>query len=307
LKYLSLIIIFLLYISCNQSPQPDKTLDPAEIEKILPHSYTSTNIPGFIRSYVDAHWLHFKNKDSTSFHLFCTTNKINPKDSLNARRFYTIDIIHRLLTAKGPVNGSVGEIIKIPYYWHWVTPNPRHTILQAANNTPLKNIQTLSIFPNYSCFADIDRTPYLFLTDLFGKYPAYKSALCDSFSSFGWCSEREMSFIALMQILGLEGKQVSENNHSWSVLRVNMLNDALQETTFKVIVDNTYDKVTWSLFTEDDSKQWNRYYGNVPLAKWYNAQAHSAKEIARLSGFIIDTSAINYIETSTINYLQKKP
>jgi hypothetical protein len=269
------------------------------------HNYNDTTIPDFFRSFIGNHLYNFKIEDNSTFNDFCKVNNLNSKDSHNIRQFFTIEIVHRLLTSKNPTNGSVGDIIKIPYYWHWVSPNPRYEIYQVPNNTRLNELKTLSRYPKYGSFADIDRTPYLFLSDLFGDYPNYRSSLCDSFSTFGWCSEREMAFITIMEMIGFEGKLIAENNHSWSILRIPMLDSSKNQKIFKVKVDNTYDKITWSELTKEDNLQWGQYYGNAPLAKWYNSQAHSPKETSSLAMLKISSSAMKHIEESTIRYLQK--
>ena len=301
------IIFFCLSCTCNPSTQSNP-LDNTKIAKrpFVSHDYNETTIPEFFRSFIVNHLPNFKVSDSFSFHHFCFANQLDPKDSQNIKQFFTLEIVHRLLTSKNPTNGSVGDIIKIPYYWHWVNPNPRHDIYQLRNNIRLNEVRTLSVYPNYHSFADIDRTPYLFLSDLFSNYPKYRSSLCDSFSTFGWCSEREMSFIYIMEMFGFEGKVIAENNHSWSILRVPMIDISKKHKMFKVKVDNTYDKITWSDLTQEDNLLWGQYYGNAPLANWYNSQAHSQREKSRLGMFRISSSAIKHIEESTIKYLQKQ-
>ncbi|RXK61983.1 hypothetical protein ESA94_02920 [Lacibacter luteus] len=300
------IAILFCSLSCNHSTGSTSNDNSSKPNKsIVYHNYNNTTVAGFFKSYVSNHIPDFKLISHSIFIDFCKTNNLNAKDSHNIKQFFTIGIIHKLFTSKSPTNGSVGDIINIPYYWHWINPNPRYNIFLARNNIKLNDLKTLNAYPKYGSFADIDRTPYLFLSDLFGDYPKYRSTLCDSFSTFGWCSEREMSFIYVMEMMNFKGKVVSENNHSWSVLMVPMKEYSMREKTFKVKIDNTYDEITWSELTQADYLQWEQYYGNVPLANWYNSQAHSQKEKSRIEAIKISSSAIKHIEQSTITYLQK--
>jgi hypothetical protein len=271
-----------------------------------PNQYRDSTIPTFIKSFIKNHINSFKQLDSISYNSFCTANELKTKDSQNINNYFSIEIIHRLLTSKTSENGSVVDILNIPYYWHWVNPNPRHEIYQVNTNRRLNELKTLSIYPKYRSFADIDRTPFLFLTDLFDDYPKYQSSLCDSFSTFGWCSEREMSFIYLMEQIGFQGKVIAENNHSWSILKVPMTDNSNQQKIFKVKVDNTFDQIIWNDLTNDDNLLWSLYFGNAPLARWYNSQAHSQNEISKLGRRKISPSAIKHIEESTIKYLRKQ-
>lgn len=305
MKVFFILSIISCCISCNQGASTNAADHPdTDSSFLVANEYSETSIPSFLKAFIDNHLADFARLDSARFNHFCNTNNVNPKDSLNVRNYFNIEIVHRLLTSKAPVNGSVGDIISIPYYWHWVSPNPRHDIFDVETYTRLGEIKTLPLYPKYSSFADIDRTPYLFLSDLFGEFPKYRSALCDSFSTFGWCSEREMSFVFLLEMLGIEGKTIAENNHSWSLLHVKMKDGAGKQKSFKVKVDNTYDQLTWSVLTKTDSLQWHRYLGTAPLARWYNAQAHSQKEKERLASVRVAVSATTYIEESTIQYLQ---
>ena len=78
----------------------------------------------------------------------------------------------------------------------------------------MKDTKSHNDFLKYRSYDDIDRTPYLFLSDIVDKDLKYYSESCDTFSTFGWCSEREMAFVALITLLDFEAKVVSEGNHS---------------------------------------------------------------------------------------------
>lgn len=306
MKHTVSIMIVFFCLGCSETTQPGTAGSPGmEKNEIVAHSYSDTTIPQFFKSYIGNHLAQFRRLDGSKYSAFCATYNLNTTDSQNARLFFTVEIIHRLLTSKTAANGSVGDIISIPYYWHWVNPNPRYDIYQVDNNSRLITLPTLRMYPKYGSFADIDRTPYLFISDLFGDYPKYRSSLCDSFSTFGWCSEREMAFVTIMEMTGIRGKVIAEGNHSWSILKIPMSDNANKVRLFKVKVDNTFDQVSWNELTKEDLVRWDTYYGNVPLSGWYNAQAHSQKENARLASVRLSPSAIKHIEDATIKYLQR--
>jgi hypothetical protein len=108
---------------------------------------------------------------------------IDLKDSLNRKTYYTISIMHQLFTTTGANDGSRGEILNMPYFWHYNTPNPRRDILVNGK----KNI----------AYCTIERKPHNFLGDMVSQNEKFTHPEFGSFSSFGWCSEREMAFACL--------------------------------------------------------------------------------------------------------------
>jgi hypothetical protein len=108
----------------------------------------------------------------------------------------------------------------------------------------------------YSSYADIDRTPLLFLGDLFTENPKYYHTKQDTFSSFGWCSEREMAFVALVSLLNYQAKVVVRGNHSWTELIVPMVKLNGDSLNFMVNVDNTFDRITWNQISQVAVAEW---------------------------------------------------
>ena len=164
--------------------------------------------------------------------------------------------MHDLFTSQSATNGSKGEILNIPYMWHWVTPNPRHQISFTASKTLLQDMKPPIEFSKYNSYADIDRTPFLYLTDLVAESPKYYSESYGEFSTFGWCSEREMAFVFLFEMMGFDGKVMAEGNHSWSEFLITMnLNDK-NSANFMVKVDNTFDTLNWETIQNSDINNW---------------------------------------------------
>jgi hypothetical protein len=255
---------------------------------------------------VSNHWKEFSKLNPLEFENVCNTFNCNPNDSLNINKFYTLQIIHKLFTSKSAKNGSRGEILNIPYFWHWVTPNPRYEIVLTKNKQLLKDIPPTHEFLKYNSFADIDRTPYLFLSELLLEKPKYYTTTCGEFSTFGWCSEREMAFVCLMETIGYTGKVMTNGNHSWSEFIISLSSNDTKNQTIRVKVDNTFDGLEFEKIKENDTILWKQNTGNSPQTNWYNQKAHSSSQKLQLKNHMVSKEAICRIEESITKYLSKK-
>ncbi|MDR3285887.1 MAG: hypothetical protein LBT27_00415 [Prevotellaceae bacterium] len=260
--------------------------------------YNSLTIPEFFTAIIENHLIDFYKTDSISYINFCNNNNLLPADSNNISNYFTLRILHDLFTSKTADDCSQGEILAIPYFWHWITPNPRHEIYFSETKQLLCETRPPPEFARYNSYADIDRTPYLFLSDLVTYPPKYYSS-CDTFSTFGWCSEREMAFVALTKLLHYDGKVIVSGNHSWSEFMIKMNgNDTNQ--FYKVIIDNTFDHFDWTIVEQVDIAYWH----NQP-ANWYNRQAQSSNESKKIRNHFANKNAMAIIEIKIVEYLQK--
>ncbi len=299
-------LIITCFLSCEQKKQPN-TSNSVKIEskiKIEPNAYQPTSIPLFFENLVTNHIKNYTLKDSMPYKAFCLESVIDENDSANVKTYYTFRILHELLTSQNASNCSVGKILNIPYFWHWTNPNPRHDIYTVENHTLLKDIKPPQKWAKYKSLADIDRTPYLYLSDLMSENPQYYTPTCDTFSTFGWCSEREMAFVCLFESLNYHGKVIAEGNHSWSEFIVPLKVKGVSKT-FVVKVDNTFNRIAWTAISSQDIEKWEKYQSSVPLSSWYNEKAHSQKEQQGLKNFIASKKAMARVETRLINYLNK--
>jgi hypothetical protein len=298
----------IIFTSCGQTSPHDSVQSQknAHRHEIKIYSYNSLSIPSFIRSVLKNHVKDYVVVDSIAFRDFTRNNHLNPLDSGNIEKFYSIKILHDLFTSQTASNCSKGEILNIPYQWHWVNPNPRHTIRFTENGKLLKETKAPAEFSKYNSYADIDRTPYLFLSDLFSETPKYYSASCDTFPGFGWCSEREMAFVCLLDLLNYSGKVVAEGNHSWSELLIPMRSADGKLKNFRVIVDNTFNGLNWLEIEDKDAETWKKYFGDSPLAGWYYKKAHSSAEKQRINAFIVTEKVSKTTEIRLVEYLKKK-
>ncbi|MBW6515631.1 MAG: hypothetical protein K0B81_03310 [Candidatus Cloacimonetes bacterium] len=255
---LLIIVIFSFSVSCGQ--EADFHVQNYEYEPLA--------IPDFFLALIDNHLEGFYHLENSYYHLICQGNDLDPAESQNLKNYFTISILHDLFTTQTAANYSRGEIFYIPYLWHWVNPNPRHRVYFVENDRLLSNTNPPPEFGNYQTYADIDRTPYLFLSDLVLEKPKYYTERGGSFSSFGWCSEREMAFIALTTLMNFEGKIVASGNHSWSELLIPMIKNDRSQEKFRVIVDNTFNTLQWRPFDQNDLTAWNNDIGSSNLASW---------------------------------------
>lgn len=297
--------MIVLNISCGNTPVNILNHFTSDKPLVKEYTYDSSNIPSFFKAIIKNHSLDFYKLDSSEYISFCTENNLSQSDNLNYEKYYTLKILHDLFTSNSASNCAKGKILSIPYMWHWVSPNPRHQIYSTKTNLLLKQTKAPSEFAKYNSYADIDRTPYLFLSDLLQKEAKYYSEDCDTFYSFGWCSEREMAFTSICELLGTTSKVVASGNHSWTECIVGMKTNNSTLIYFIVHIDNTFDNIEWNFISKDEITQWKKEQGNSALAKWYNQKAHSAIELKKIEEFIVPSVSMQRIETLLIKWLNQ--
>ncbi|MFO7790431.1 MAG: hypothetical protein R6V32_07660 [Bacteroidales bacterium] len=302
------ILIFLVTVSCAQQESEEKqgvkkNKEPARIKT---YSYDSLTIPAFFKSIIHNHKKDFSVKHKEKYKSVCEKFKFDAADSSNIETFYTFEMLHALFTSKTAGDNSTGSILNIPYIWHWIDPNPRQSIRMVKTGELLSDINPPNEFSKYKSYAEIDRTPYLFLSDLVEENPKYYNIQSDTFATFGWCSEREMAFVSLMKLLGYHGKVLAPGNHSWSEFIVPMVLKNGDEEKYIFIVDNTFD--VFRLLKMHDSvsvADWEKDFGDRNLSRWYNRKASSEKELERIKNHIVPQKAAMRIEHRIVEYLEE--
>lgn len=295
LQVITLFGMACLAISCSFSTK-NQEHKVAEQSNIV-FNYEAQSLPAFLNEIYQNHKPQVKDSYLTYYQEFCQKHEVESSDSTNQAQFFQIIFMHLLFTSESASNGSQGGMLKIPYLWHWVQPNPRHDITWLATDKPLTETSPPAAFKRYQSFADIDRTPGLFLSDLFTEKPSYYHPVCDSFYTFGWCSEREMSFVLCLELLGYTGKTKSEGNHSWTCLWVEFVNTAGEKFPLEMQIDNTFHGIS-GLPVEDayTSETWQKDVGEGRLPHWYNKMAHDQGERAKIKKMVISKSVANRIE-----------
>jgi hypothetical protein len=299
-------ILFSVFIPLLYCLDPIDSSDSATIPSLNTKRESVANIQEFDSLQIDQFFdtlIYFHkdelfSKDSALFDLFCTENNLSTKNNSNIRNFLEIKLLHDLLTAQGAVNGNTGNILNIPYFWHWINPNPRHSIHSLKSKKALNTIKPPAGYGKYATHADIDRTPGLFWSELFSSETLYYHELCDTFNTFGWCSEREMAYVCMMEILGHSGEIIVSGNHSWSEIESEFVKADHQKKKIKLSVDNTFNGFAW-----------NQAIGNKtmgPTTKWYNEKASSETEKTKVKSVIVSPQVASDIEKNLIRYLHSQ-
>ena len=298
--YSILFISLLSFISCrNQANESLTDFQP----RLFP--YQQTTAPLFFNELIQHHKKDFHAVAPSDFDAFVTQNNIKEDDSVNIHTYYTFKILHQLFTSTSASNYSRGAILNIPYFWHWTTPNPRHGIIDLDTNRKLTETASPKEFSKYQSFADIDRTPYLFLSDLVRATPKYNTPECGNFNTFGWCSEREMAFVALLSTLGYEGKVITNGNHSWSEFIVPFTDKQHIQKQYKITTDNTFDKFQLQSITANEITAW-RTKKSPGLGTWYNEKSHDVTELHKIKNLTIPFGTAGDIEKKVVTYLNKQ-
>ncbi|MCE2790377.1 MAG: hypothetical protein LW630_10750 [Saprospiraceae bacterium] len=232
----------------------------------------------------------FLRVDSAGFAGLCVKHGVSPDDAGNQKKYATLGLLHRMMTSSSPANCSMEGALQIPYYWHWGNSRPRNEIVWTETGQTLLQVRPPAGFNRYQCLADIDRTPILFWKDLLTLKPRYFTPDCDSFYTFGWCSEREMAYQAFLRAINFLPSQESqsfariivEGAHSWSEVAVKLNTVSGQEAWFLVSVDNTYGTIKWTPADAGGIAALRSRQGLTKEDRWYNQQAKAALKIQTL-------------------------
>jgi|GEM_PF-1243511 len=298
------LFIILFYLNANSAPIVPTNQESAE-SIIAHHKYEARSINGFFEEVIRTHTNRFAQLYNSGYHEVCDRNNLLSEAQVNTSNYYSLLILHMLFTAESASDYSRGPILNIPYMWHWTEPNPRHTIRFTNDTSDLKETSPPSRFSKYNSYADIDRTPSLFLTDMLSDAPKYISDESDPFYTFGWCSEREMSFVSLLTLIGYEAKVIAMGAHSWTECLVSMTSEA-GARDFVVRVDNTFDNVNWHEVTSGEVEMWRAKQNESSTGRWYDRVAHSEDELERLRGIVVGDAAAMRIEDEVVEFLTEE-
>jgi len=236
-------------------------------------------------------------KYSNDFIKFCNRHNLDEKDKDNQKSFCQVRFYHDLLTGNGASDCVKGGILEIPYFWHWIDPNPRHEILKLPDSTKLGSLKPPKEFARYKSYADIDRAPSLFLTDLVSEIPGYYHPDCGEFYSFGWCSEREMSYCCIMSGYDYECKIKQEGIHTWSEVWASFRTKDSVMIPLYSVVDNTFDYIRWvPLDSSINQKEWLTDYGSGTTISWYNEVFRSREQRQNVRDIKVPLEARKRIE-----------
>ncbi len=225
----------------------------------------------------------------------CDEMGIEVENEKNQKKIIRLFFYNKLFTSDGASDCTTGGILNIPYFWHWVEPNPRHQIIFKPKSKLLRLIPPPNGFKRYKSYADVDRLPRLYLSDLVSESPKFCHPSCGCFFTFGWCSEREMAFTLLLTILGYDCKVKQVGIHVWSEICLRLVGKKKKNKAVIVKIDNTMNSVVF-LDAEADYVKWEKDFGNGTHVKWYNLNAHSVSEISAVKSIKISKSTKKRIE-----------
>ena len=224
---------------------------------------------------------------SSEYTQLCEQEDLDPDNVHNKKTYATLGLLHRMLTSESATNCSKGGSLEIPYYWHWGNDMPRRPIIYTRTGKALSTVAPPAGFQKYPSYADIDRTPDIFWKNLLAERPLFYTTECDSFYTFGWCSEREMAFLAILYSTGFcsetgtgqsaFGRVIQQGNHTWSELGVFMIGNNGLNNWFKVAVDNTFSNLEWSAADRTTINSLRNRKGNNKDERWYNRNYATAK------------------------------
>lgn len=220
----------------------------------------------------------------------------------NRDRLVLLFFLHDLFTSTGAADGRTGGLLGIPYYRHWTIPNPRHALVLHSGGELLTALKPPMTHARYDTFADLDRTPDIFLGDLARGRDTYRSPAGKTFATFGWCSEREMAFTALMTLYGYEAKLVQRGSHTWSEVRMTLTGKQGEPVFLTVTVDNTFDRIRFRRTPEPELPfgEWaTRDIGPGNFVVWYNERARDPLLLATLNQTAVTTNAADGMDLKT--------
>lgn len=249
-----------------------------------------------------ARYLELKVDD---YRYFCESNGLKEDDPGNRRKFLEIHFHHDLFTGTAAVTGLRGGILNIPYFWHYVKPNPRHSIQFLPGSKALSKVKPPPAFAKYKTFADIDRLPSLYLSDLLSAEPKFSHKACGTFYTFGWCSEREMAFRTLLHLLGYESKIRQQGIHVRTQIWMQFVTNAGRKVNIVAEVDNTFDLIDWRRGRINKTK-WQKDFGKGTDIKWYNRVSKAKKQLDAVKKIKVPKETIKRIKNRVSRWLKQK-
>lgn len=275
---------------------------------IVAHAAVSTPLPDFFRALAIEFRAPLTAGEPGALGVFCTEHGLDVANPTNQSTYHEIMFLHALFTGAGAGNGDRGGLLRIPYFWHWVDPNPRHEIRLVTDDRPLATLPPPTPYTRYASLADIDRVPLLYLGDLVAEQPRYRHPQYGTFETFGWCSEREMAFLALMLALGHEGKIVQEGIHVWTELWCELVTASGGRVAICVRVDNTFGRVRWMALPSGTKRaQWLTQVGRGEQVAWYNRTARASAQQDGLRLLEVGVAAATRIRARVSEGLTRTP
>jgi hypothetical protein len=279
-----LLLAVLLAASCGGPESPAASVPQ---QTPAPPAITADTLAGLLRELADLY-----GDDSR-----CSAEI---EDDRRQRDLCRLWALQQMLTTTSARDGAVGGAFRLPYFWHWVEPNPRLQIVRLPERVTLAELPPPAGYQRYQSFGHIDRRPALYLGDLAADQPRYHHPEVGDFSSFGWCSEREMAYCALAVTWGYEVKIVQRGIHVVSRVRLSETAPATE-----VIIDTTFDMIRLTR-TEAALADWRDDVGEGRMVRWYNQVCHDPEELEQVGELPVSASARQRLIEQADSYFNRR-
>jgi len=267
-------------------------------------SYAAPSLPEFFKGLYAEHRDELSQRYGKSLDKILRQFEIGKDTGIVRGKLLPLFFYHALFTSSDAIDCARGGILEIPYFWHWVDPNPRYDLIYVPDGKPLNKTRPPKGFEKYKSYADIDRTPAIYLQNLVADQPLFRHPSCGEITTFGWCSEREMAFANLMTILGYQVKIIQSGIHVWSEVLLEILAER-QKGYAVCAVDNTFNTVRCERLSKPLSR-WSRDFGDGAQVAWYNKKALSEAELTAVRNIVVTAGAEERIEGMVTQWLKNK-
>jgi hypothetical protein len=264
-------------------------------------------VPQFFDGLFEEFQHGYKERRSEEYAAFSRRLGLAAANPGNQRTFHFLFFLHDLFTGRSAEDFSRGGMLRIPYFWHWVQPNPRHGILRNAGRERLDSLPPPKEFNKYRSFADIDRVPSLYLSDLVSPEPGYYHPDIGPFYTFGWCSEREMAFVLLLSLYDFHGKIKQTGVHVWSEFWLPFASEKGPSRVIVARIDNTFDEISWHPIGPNQlEKDWSHDLGDGAQVQWYNRIASSEAQRRKVRRTPVEKTAAGRIRNLVYVYPESR-
>lgn len=251
----------------------------------------------FLRSLLTEHASALETVLQSQVGELCDGTPIDTDARANHDSLYPLLFLHALLTTDAAIDCAKAGVLGTVYFWHWTTPNPRHDILRLPDSVKLTTVAPPKGYGRYKSHADLDRLPTLYLSDLVTATPTYYHPGCNSFHTFGWCSEREMAFNALLANMGYACKVKQDGIHVWTEVLVMLRHRDEASGLYIIRIDNTFAQSVLRKL-KVSRERWATDFGSGAQVAWYNRKAHSSEERAGVAAIDVSPRAARRIRAA---------
>ncbi len=261
------------------------------------NAWGQATLPEYFESLYTRHSPVYKKLKYEDYDKISKKFGLDKDNQQNQKNYFQILFFHDLFTGAFCIDFTSGGMLEIPYVFHWQKPNPRHSITYLSKSLPLSKVDPPKEFRRYKTYGDIDRIPSLYIGDLFSKEPKYYHPTCGKFYTFGWCSEREMAYNAVLAMSGYKCKIKQKGIHTWSEVWLVFKKTDGTSLNLSASIDNSIDRVDWKIIPKGiNQKDWIKEWGAGTQIRWYNNVIKSEAEKKKLMQMTVSSDDTQWID-----------